>query len=350
MNELATGEPDLKHCGKRFAALNWVGFVYLISLLGVWIAIHFGGDRYWLPTVIMFGPKWIYATPIPILLIWMISTRANRSCWLTLTTASLVLLFPISRFCVPQNLMTRGDVRELRILTFNVRGGEFDTSRLQDLLHETTPDVVCIQEHGGGIGKVFDETWNLHQADDLLVASRHPAFMVATVNRQIAGRWPRPIGLIVEVNIGSHSFHLVTVHPLSPRHGLSDITSSRTILAPSRRGILEAEIAARRDEHRRIHEAVAALKGPVLIAGDFNTPTSSTIYRKFWTTFQNAFSHTGSGFGHTIWIEQGHVSFSARIDQVLSSSHWTPLASWVGPDAGSDHRPLLADFRFSPQN
>jgi endonuclease/exonuclease/phosphatase (EEP) superfamily protein YafD len=337
---------------RRIASLvqpYWAVSVYLFVLVALWATIYVGGDRYWLPTVLMFGPKWIYAVPIPFLIVWIAAARAGCKCWLTLVCAVLVLLFPVSRFCVPLNLVSRGDARSIRILSFNARGGDFDASRFQDLLNSAVPDVVCIQEVGEGVRKTLDAKWSVHQAGQLLVASRLPMVAISTLNRRVAGRWPRPICQVVAVTLGEQSIYVATVHPLSPRRGLADITSRRTLLAPSRRGTLEAEIAVRRDEHRRIRREVGALEGPVLIVGDFNAPTSSSIYRECWTTFLNAFSKTGFGFGHTILIEEGNVRFSARIDHVLASTQWIPLKCWVGPDVGSDHRPLVADFRLGPE-
>ncbi|MGI8547233.1 MAG: endonuclease/exonuclease/phosphatase family protein, partial [Gemmatimonadaceae bacterium] len=53
-----------------------------------------------------------------------------------------------------------------------------------------------------------------------------------------------------------------------------------------------------------------------------------------------AFSHTGFGLGMTKyngWIR-------VRIDHVLSGNAWHADRTTVGPDLGSDHRPVIVDL------
>jgi endonuclease/exonuclease/phosphatase (EEP) superfamily protein YafD len=79
---------------------------------------------------------------------------------------------------------------------------------------------------------------------------------------------------------------------------------------------------------------------PLLVAGDFNLPVESRIYRESWGGFINAFSRSGRGFGFTRfngWIR-------VRIDHVLAGPGWRVDRAWVGPDVGSDHRPVVADL------
>jgi endonuclease/exonuclease/phosphatase (EEP) superfamily protein YafD len=81
------------------------------------------------------------------------------------------------------------------------------------------------------------------------------------------------------------------------------------------------------------------------VAGDFNAPVESVIYQESWGDWTNAFSAAGWGFGRTRmsrWIR-------ARIDHILSDDRWVVHRSWVGPDVGSDHRPLFAELRLRPR-
>lgn len=80
-----------------------------------------------------------------------------------------------------------------------------------------------------------------------------------------------------------------------------------------------------------------------MIAGDFNLVVESAIYRRHWSRCRNAFSRVGRGFGYTRVLRR----FSARIDHVLSCGSWDPVAVELGPDLGSDHLPLIADFQRS---
>jgi vancomycin resistance protein VanJ len=94
-------------------------------------------------------------------------------------------------------------------------------------------------------------------------------------------------------------------------------------------------------ESAAIEQFTETLDDPVLIVGDFNTPTASTLYRRHWNDFTNAFSAVGFGFGTT------HISTtsSVRIDHILYGPGWRAQACWTGPVVGSPHRPLVADMQ-----
>jgi vancomycin resistance protein VanJ len=88
---------------------------------------------------------------------------------------------------------------------------------------------------------------------------------------------------------------------------------------------------------------IGGLSEGVVVAGDFNMPTDSAIYRECWSNLSNAFSKSGFGFGYTEWPTVGGWRFGIRIDHILTGPRWRPQRCWVGPDVGSDHLPLLAD-------
>jgi endonuclease/exonuclease/phosphatase (EEP) superfamily protein YafD len=83
-----------------------------------------------------------------------------------------------------------------------------------------------------------------------------------------------------------------------------------------------------------------------IIAGDFNLTVDSPIYREIWSNYRNAFSDSAYGYGYTKFTKINRFRYSARIDHVLSTPGLRPVRARVGPDLGSDHFPLIADFRF----
>jgi endonuclease/exonuclease/phosphatase (EEP) superfamily protein YafD len=79
---------------------------------------------------------------------------------------------------------------------------------------------------------------------------------------------------------------------------------------------------------------------PTIVAGDFNLPVESAIYRTHWGDLRNAFSRAGIGTGYT-----KHTRYwGVRIDHVLASGDIGTHRSFVGRDVGSDHLPLIADL------
>jgi endonuclease/exonuclease/phosphatase (EEP) superfamily protein YafD len=87
---------------------------------------------------------------------------------------------------------------------------------------------------------------------------------------------------------------------------------------------------------------IAGLDGPLLTVGDFNTPPDSTIYHEYWASFHNGFEEAGVGWGHTYISRWAAV----RIDHQLAGPGWDCQKCWVGPEVGSPHRPVIADWMW----
>jgi endonuclease/exonuclease/phosphatase (EEP) superfamily protein YafD len=116
-------------------------------------------------------------------------------------------------------------------------------------------------------------------------------------------------------------------------------------------GVVSAEVE---EQLRSSHQAraiaserasVRALSGgsqaTLIIAGDFNLPVESTIYRRFWSGFTNAFEEVGNGLGWTKREGLLHI----RIDHVLMrSKSLVPRRAVVGRDWYSDHLPVIVDI------
>ena len=149
------------------------------------------------------------------------------------------------------------------------------------------------------------------------------------------------------VQAAGRDIDFCSVHLLSPHQGLEAVLDRQTLLRPSDGPMLDAEIEQRRLESEDAHRFVRNLASPPILAGDFNMPVDSTIYRRYWAEFRNAFSDAGLGFGYTEWPQMRGRLFGVRIDHVLTGPGWRCRRCWVGPDVGSDHLPLLADLSLT---
>jgi len=92
-----------------------------------------------------------------------------------------------------------------------------------------------------------------------------------------------------------------------------------------------------------VQHAIKAFGVPVIIAGDFNMTVESAIYRECWSSYRNAFTMTGFGYGWTERAEISGVPLAVRIDHILTDTGLIPKMCQVGPDIGSDHLPVIAD-------
>jgi vancomycin resistance protein VanJ len=132
-------------------------------------------------------------------------------------------------------------------------------------------------------------------------------------------------------------FQLLNVHLGTIRGGLEALHDRGWRALP--------ELAFNREESsiesRAARERTARGSEPIVVAGDFNLPVESAIYRASWGDLRNAFSSCGRGFGHTKFTSL----FGIRIDHVLTSERWRCAdARVLESPYGGDHAPLVVDL------
>jgi len=326
--------------------LAWVVWLYVTFVVVTWITLYRGGDQWWLATVMLFGPRWIYALPLVVLLPGVLVAR-RRLLW-PLALSSVLLVGPIMGFCVPLKTLARTDRPGVRVLSWNVQGGFVSNEALAALIDSTNPDIVALQEVHVDIQPEWPAGWHACRKGRLVTGSRYPMHTVEFSERRYPPtKWPQPNSLRCVVETANHAgIGFVNVHLGTPREGLSAVLNRRTLISPSKRGILADGIDFRRLESEALDEWISQYSDPVVIAGDFNMPADSAIYRHTWSKYANAFSVAGLGFGHTKQTEIIGWEYGSRIDHILSGSGWQPTRCWVGPDLGSDHLPLIADLSW----
>jgi len=82
---------------------------------------------------------------------------------------------------------------------------------------------------------------------------------------------------------------------------------------------------------------------PDLIGGDFNTPPDGAIQKGLTADMDDAFRLAGVGLGATCVNPYPCI---VRIDQIWSSPRVQCVRAWVVRTENSDHRMLVADYRF----
>ena len=322
-------------------------WLYVAVVLAVCLLLRFAGDRWWFATVILFGPRWLCALPLVVLAPAAGLVR-RRLLWVLAGTAIMVF-GPIMGFCIPWGRLATADGPTLRVLTCNLKGRCCDNATIDKLIEETKPDIVALQGCWAELRIRWPAGWHVCQVDDFVVASHYPIAHPGPDHCwQMPGGWSRMDIVHCVVQTSGRDIDVCSVHLLSPHLGLSSVLDRKTLLRPSDGPILDAEIDQRRDESEEIQGLIRNLASPIL-AGDFNLPVDSTIYRRYWAEFRNGFSDAGCGFGYTEWPWiRGWRLFGVRIDHVLTGPGWQCHRCWVGPDVGSDHLPLLADLSFTP--
>lgn len=311
--------------------------LYAAIVVGLCLLLHLASDRWWLATLILYGPRWPCALPLAVLLPAAVLCR--RRLLGLLAAVSVVLVFPLMGLCVPWAAVVRPACRgpTVRVLTCNVHGRDLDPAPLAAFIASARPDVVALQSWSSRYDAVVfpSADWDVRREGQLCLASRRPIRRAEFLDDPDFG----PTGsaaarFAVETPVGEIVF--VNLHLASPRDGLEEVIHSRGL----RGGDLVANSELRRRQSEKVARWVDPGAGPLLLAGDFNTPPESTTYRQTWSRYANAFSAAGLGFGPTYFTRRTAV----RIDHILAGPGWHCDRCWVGPAVGSPHRPVIADL------
>lgn len=317
------------------AAAAYAGLV-----LAPWAAVRFGGDVFPWPTVLVFGPRWVVAVPL-LTLVPAAAAARSRFAGVLLLASGVVVAGPVTggEFGGLSAGPVEDGAARLRVLTCNTQGSALDGGRFARLLAEVRPDVVLVQEvePSGGLPWLPDGWHAASAGNGVAVASRFPTNLLSALGPDELGM-PGACGRFA-LRTPAGELAVVNLHLPTPRDGLEAVRHRPTDLGP-----LRAVIAGRDRASAAASVWAAAADEMTLVGGDFNMPVESRIYARDWGGLANAFTAAGSGWGYTKWTRW----FGVRIDHVLYSPPWVCRAAWVGPDVGSDHRPLLADLQWTP--
>jgi vancomycin resistance protein VanJ len=204
-------------------------------------------------------------------------------------------------------------------------------------------DVAAFQECDGALRLSVQalKDWRTDTRAGTCFVSRFPILDVTEMERaSLRGAGGSGVVVTYRLDLDGRQVRVTNVHLETPRAGLESLLKGRVTEGAFQ---LYEKSSLREIELRRAHRWVAQFTGPQLVVGDFNTPPESPIFREAWSDWDNAFALGGRGFGgsrHNGWIR-------ARIDHILLSPGWTVVRSWLGPDIGSDHVPVLAEIRLN---
>ena len=325
----------------RYALWLIAGTVgYLGLVLTGWTLLWGFADAWWPGTLVLFGPRWLFL--LPLLVLVPLAALRQRPLLVPLAIAGLVVLFPIMGFRLGLGGSGGDEKGDVRVMTFNVASGRMLSRAMWEIIGSTGVDIAAFQECGGQDyqGLLEVEGWNHHRSGSACLSTRFPIDTIVKMEREILEDGGG-VGIVVRYTLRTPNgpLDVTNLHLETPREGLEPITSGELSSGVSK---LRATTVVRTTESRRARELVDAGGNPFIVTGDFNMPVESNIYERYWSDLNNAFNAVGRGIGATRyngWIR-------ARIDHVLFSDGLAAVRSYVGPDFGSDHRPLIADLNW----
>lgn len=334
-------------CIPKALTYSSAGFAAIVAiLLGV---DHLVSENSWYGTVATFLPRQ------PLLLIgigltiWALRS-STRTCLLNLAV-TIVVAGPGMHFVLPSAADTSvAEGQRVKIISCNVQGFEGDYATLAIEVMRFNPDVVVLQEARGDqdlLAQSFPD-WHTLWVDEFWVGSRFPLKQIQAAH---SATFDRTVALTVEVGLPGQPFRLTNLHLMTPRHGFGEL-SPEGILGGSGLAALEGQTQLRslESEDASVFAETTGAGQAHVICGDFNMPSFSSIYKRDWTGYANAYERANWGYGYTALCRSGRVwppnTPWVRIDHLLASPHWKILRCDVGATDASDHRMLLTSLRL----
>lgn len=300
-------------------------WLYLLTVILVWTLSEVIGERT-VPTLLLaYAPPALWLLPAPLVLGWSLFRRRGVP----------VALAGLGLAAWGAGLLHRRPQTDgtLRVLTFNVARGTLGTpERVAGVIRAADADIVLLQEtnfippgHLGAIRAALPG-YALGAGHEVMTLTRLP--VLKSQPHALPGS--RRTVLATTVRWQGRPLRVVNAH-------------LNTVLVSS---ALRGDWATVRRTHRTRAGQVDLLcrvagqgPGPVLLGGDLNTPPRGRLFRQLRACAgPDAHGTAGRGPG---WTFPG---LRLRIDHLLTRG-LTPTRTRVLPDSGSDHRPLLAEFR-----
>ncbi len=309
--------------------LAW-SIVNLAGLGLLWLLENFTPEVFWPATLLTFTPQVLFL--LPTLVLAILCWRRKR--WRLLGVQLAVVLWWVIGFSNWNWPRAAAPVpaSAIRVMTYNIRIGSLGIEKVLATVHEQNPEILFVQEalqkahFSDPMPTLRSGLPGYHEAryGELVVFSKFPV----TYHRRHALRAHNGSGILeARLLVRGKPFTVFCAHFTNPIDG-------RIWNWPRE---ISTRAAIRSTQFRLLRRLARRCKTPFLIAGDFNTGSRGSLYRRLSGQFtDNALS---SGW-------DARATFPARFPIERIDYFWTKrdvrvLNCRVVNSTASDHRPLM---------
>ena len=231
-------------------------------------------------------------------------------------------------------------------MTFNTGDTNLDEEVFIELIRREGIEVLMLQEcRGSEMEPILTSLgWSYRQSGGIVIGTSMELSESSILSRSKSMTRGSICAVACDIRLNpDEQVRVVAVHLPTFRPSLSMMQAFQFKAGAK---AMKDQGAVYHQINHRIQTGLDASKSPTIVAGDFNVPIESRYYRDHWKSMSNAFSLTGFGFGHTKFTRWHGI----RIDHVLADDHWRIVHCRVGPDLGSDHRPVITELSLVPSS
>ncbi len=330
--------------------VKWLSWTNLAVICGVFLLLQLVSEGWWLSTVFVYLPRspWLIPTLIllPVSLYWTWKVAFVNLAALLLTLGPVMNLQCGGCFSPPVDKTAY----RLTVVSCNVQTFRPDFRKVVNELHRIDPDVILFQEafEDHPLVATYFEGWNVHRVDEYLVASKLPLKFIDTCFvrgfERITVAW-------YEVETPQGPVAVFNVHQTSPRRSLLNVRPWSPVTGSGVESVEQATTLRDVEAMKtRLFTQLDNPRQPKIVAGDFNMPNDSSLFRTHWGDLTDAYATAAVGYGYTSPCQTKNVWPNntpwAQVDHILSSHNWQVERCWIGTSGGSDHRLIAAQLRL----
>lgn len=322
----------------------------IVAIVTAATLARLNADSFYYGDLLAFFQPTLFIGSIVVLLVALVA----RHRLLAAFTLVLILVNGLPLFVPIERAAASAGGRELRVATSNVLGGRSDFDDLIAWSTKSGIDVLGQQEVSGYVLRHFDALrahFPSTPPADLL--GRHPEVMAWSGWTILKAEHVQNVSVVPGEGWGGSPLRLELAAPATPDATLNPITKPALVMY-----VLHPTTPRSFDqwETRNLYlsavaQSVAAEAPdmPVVVMGDFNTPTWSPFFQSFLKK-SGLVDAAGTGWPGTTrfsrrWFSK-YFYFGSPVDHILVSRNIEVKHFEVGPDIGSDHFPVLADLRL----
>lgn len=306
--------------------------VLLLCTLGnAWVPPNILGSLNLLPLVFPY----LVLVHIVLTIVWIIKKKKIAIVFLLST---FIFYNPIRRWInfSPKTENTKS-MRDVKILTFNVKYGEFGWDKVKKYINDQDADIVLIQE----------KDTNRAVRKDMV---KYPTVILKTKHRvirqaELIEDKSRGNSFYADVEINGKIIRIVNVY-LEPFRlnksmfnfdGLGKESNKLSILLSH----FTPTFKAHEEQIKSIRKVIDLSPYPVILAGDFNSVPNSYEYYSLGKNLEDAYLKVGNGISTSFH----DYKIPLRIDYIFTSKDIIPLSYKIDHSVKlSDHYPVIAEF------
>lgn len=246
------------------------------------------------------------------------------------------------------NFSSQKETGDLKIITFNTKGGKFGQQEIENYINGKDADIVLLQEDGN----LNYQFTGLKKGKEKPLSSLYSKYEIVGYKEIFEGLYSEDFSAFADytdLRINDKTIRLINVYlqPFKFEKSMVKLNGNSTEDETKVKNIVKKLIPTfkmHQDEIDMIRKYVDSSPYPVIMTGDFNAVPNSYEYYHLGKNLDDAFVKAGKGSATSFH----DYKYPLRLDYIFSSKSIVAVSYQVDHSVKiSDHYPVSALLKFS---